>query len=286
MLFEVLWRMQRSRNHHCHGENPCTSLAWKHQLFRRLRPWGLQWVTWDQRATGLRHPDPSDGRSHQKRTTLATTSTAVRTHLEPRTCKCTRPHAVLQGTWRGRSLTSYAESYNSQLCRLLAKAFMVESASAYVSEEAAPAKRMRTKGPEKPSEVPAEIVNMLEHVPTEVLQSGGWHLHKGPEDNTYQDVLFQVLLDTKTIVVPPGFAWLKRGILAWPALDAQPICLEKPCHFQNQQNALNKDLGKAYPRILCLYTERRDLGARTFSARVPAGSDQIYARACRARQQR
>ena len=147
-------------------------------------------------------------------------------------------------------MTSYAESYNSQLCRLLAKAFMVESASAYASEEAAPARRMRAKGPEKPSEVPAEIVNMLEHVPTEVLQSGGWHLHKGPEHNTYQDVIFQVLLNAKTIVVPPGFAWLKRGILAWQALDSQPICLEKSCHFLNRQNGRNEELGKACPRIL------------------------------------
>ena len=120
-LFGDLWEMQWLRGLHCHGENPKSSLAWRHPVFRRLARMGLRWATWDQCATGLRHPDPQDGRPHKKPTSVATTSEGLVRALSPRICRCTVAHAHLGGSYLNIPLTRYAESYNLELCRLISR---------------------------------------------------------------------------------------------------------------------------------------------------------------------
>ena len=103
--------------------------------------------------------------------------------FRPLTCKCTTPHAPLEGNYKGIALTKYAESYNTKLCKTI-----VAGMKKSVSETAYTAKRTadeaadkdddkdddddddkptvkRARRPANLKAVPAEVIEKLNMIP-------------------------------------------------------------------------------------------------------------------------
>ena len=115
LLFKII-DVQAQGHRHCHAENPQGSLAWRDPRFRKLRvPHG--YVTFDQCALGLKHP-----RNHKplrKATTVFTTQRQLAEHMSQYKCNCTVTHGVAEGSFRGRSVTSWCEDYVQGLAEAL-----------------------------------------------------------------------------------------------------------------------------------------------------------------------
>ena len=112
------WHFQVSIiGHDAHMENPLTSDAWK--LLKLGQVYDLRV---DQCALGLRCPKTN--LPVLKPTRLVTSSNALAQAL--RNCRCDHKHehAHLVGKFRGRNLTSYAESYPAKFCRAVSKALI------------------------------------------------------------------------------------------------------------------------------------------------------------------
>ena len=115
LLFEIAEK-QSQGHRHTHAENPQSSLAWADARFSKFRhPHGF--VTFDQCSLGLQHP--RSGRPIRKATTLFTTRYVLAEHMSQFKCVCGVPHDRAEGTFQGRSVTSWCEDYTTRLADAL-----------------------------------------------------------------------------------------------------------------------------------------------------------------------
>ena len=115
LLFKIV-DVQSQGDRHTHAENPQSSLAWSDGRFARLKI-AHGFVTFDQCPLGLRHPQ--SGRPIRKATTLFTTKRSLAQHMSQFRCTCTVGHDKAEGTFRGRSVTSWCEDYSVRLADAL-----------------------------------------------------------------------------------------------------------------------------------------------------------------------
>ena len=111
LLFKIA-DLQSQGQRHTHAENPQSSLAWSHRGFAECK-FGHGFVTFDQCPLGLRHP--RSGRPIRKATTLFTTRYSLADHMSQYKCACCGLHDKAEGTFRGRSITSWCEDYTERL---------------------------------------------------------------------------------------------------------------------------------------------------------------------------
>ena len=115
LLFKVV-DLQSREQRHTHAENPQSSLAWSDVRFSKLKnPHGF--VTFDQCSLGLLHP--RSGRPIQKATTLFTTRRSLAEHMSQYKCTCKVKRDRAEGTFQGRSVTSWCEDYTERLADAL-----------------------------------------------------------------------------------------------------------------------------------------------------------------------
>ena len=115
LLFKVVDLQSRDQRH-THAENPQSSLAWSDVRFSKLKnPHGF--VTFDQCSLGLLHP--RSGRPIRKATTLFTTRRSLAEHMSQYRCTCKVKHDRAEGTFQGRSVTSWCEDYTERLADAL-----------------------------------------------------------------------------------------------------------------------------------------------------------------------
>ena len=102
------------------GENPVQSDAWVLSQAAHRMPYSRL----DQCMYGLRHPDGI--RFHMKPTYFCSNRPQVLTFLTRTCCGQTRRHvhALLEGTWKGKRLTSMAEHYPRSLAESLRRGIM------------------------------------------------------------------------------------------------------------------------------------------------------------------
>ena len=108
-----IWHFQQSLGHHAHIENPLTSDAWK-----ELRLHNAYDVRIDQCSVGLRCPKTNN--PILKPTRIVTTCREMAESLSHCRCDKKHEHAHLEGSYKGRPLTSYAETYPRKFCRRIA----------------------------------------------------------------------------------------------------------------------------------------------------------------------
>ena len=75
----------------------------------------MKWATIDQCAVGLRHPDPKIDLPVRKSTWVCSNRPGVNNLSIA--CKCKGPHGTLEGTYKGKSVTSYSENYTAAFAR-------------------------------------------------------------------------------------------------------------------------------------------------------------------------
>ena len=115
LLFQILDRQSLGRRH-THAENPRSSLAWASKQFERVSvPHG--YVTFDQCALNLRHPQSN--RPIRKSTTIFTTKRSLAAHMSQFKCKCVGEHDAAEGSFRGRSVTSWCEDNSRVMAEAL-----------------------------------------------------------------------------------------------------------------------------------------------------------------------
>ncbi len=108
-----IWHFQQSLGHHAHIENPLTSDAWKE--FRLHNAYDIRI---DQCSVGLRCPKTNN--PILKPTRVVTTCSEMATALSQCRCDKKHNHSHLEGSYKGRPLTSYAETYPRKFCRRIA----------------------------------------------------------------------------------------------------------------------------------------------------------------------
>ena len=109
------WHLQTSLGGSCHAENPSTSLAWQESNV------GSVWsVRIDQCATGL--CSVRSGIPVKKPTRIISTDEHVVAALSSYICDGSHQHEHLEGNYKGRPLTSHAETYPNKLCRIISQA--------------------------------------------------------------------------------------------------------------------------------------------------------------------
>ena len=131
LLFEVIGR-QSSGNRHTHAENPRTSSAWRDPRFDRLSV-DHGYVHFDQCVLGLFHP--ANGKLLKKPTLVFITRKSLAQH----TCqfRCSHEgcqHGRIEGTFQGRSVSSWPEDYEPPLRHALIKGFGRKQ-SAFAAED-------------------------------------------------------------------------------------------------------------------------------------------------------
>ena len=106
------WHLQRNLGGHAHCENPLASQAWAELNLGRC--WD---VRVDQCALGLR--SPKSDVPILKPTRIVTTQESLAQGLL--TCRCDgkHQHEHLSGSYKGKNLTSWAESYPRKFCRTM-----------------------------------------------------------------------------------------------------------------------------------------------------------------------
>eukprot|EP00972_Heterocapsa_arctica_P052818 7774267-Heterocapsa_arctica.AAC.1 len=79
-MFLEVWRLQTTARppRHCSGENPSGSQALEDARFHSL---DAHWCKFPQCAHGLVHPDPADGRPHNKLTWVVSSRPTLADHL-------------------------------------------------------------------------------------------------------------------------------------------------------------------------------------------------------------
>ena len=99
----------------CH-EHPYTS--WRRASVRALasRP-DVQTVSFDQCRVGLQTPVSQE--PLRKRTTLMTNSQLLAQRFATLQCQCAKPHAVIQGSQGGLSISTYCQIYTPELVNQL-----------------------------------------------------------------------------------------------------------------------------------------------------------------------
>ena len=107
-----LWTLQHLLGNHVHLENPLTSDAWKELKFPHAYI-----VRIDQCSLGLRCPKTN--LPVLKPTRIVTSCTRLAKALSVFRCDGKHQHAHLEGNYKGRPLTSYAETYPRKFCRIV-----------------------------------------------------------------------------------------------------------------------------------------------------------------------
>ena len=120
------WHVQTSLGGACHAEYPLTSLAW-----RELNLGSVWSVRIDQCATGLR--SVKTGIPVKKPTRIISTDESVVAALSTYRCDNNHPHEHLEGSYKGRNMTSYAETYPNKLCRILVQAMCQQQVKPLIS---------------------------------------------------------------------------------------------------------------------------------------------------------
>ena len=115
LLFQIA-DLQSGGQRHTHAENPQSSLAWSVEGFAKFRG-AHGFVTFDQCPFGLRHP--RSGRPIRKATAIFTTRFGLAEHMSQFRCACRIPHDRAEGTFQGRSVTTWCEDYTERLARAL-----------------------------------------------------------------------------------------------------------------------------------------------------------------------
>ena len=112
-LVEQAWALQQLLGGHAHAENPLTSKAWKDL---QLGP--VFEVDIHMCSVGLKCPRTK--RPVLKPTRIVTTDSDLAVCLAPCRCPGHNGHQHLEGSWKGVSLTKWAEVYPDRLCRRIA----------------------------------------------------------------------------------------------------------------------------------------------------------------------
>ena len=111
------WQLQTALGGHCHAENPLSSLAWSELSL------GTVWVCRvDQCALGLRSPKTKN--MILKPTKLVTTQQELVEIASRYRCDGHHKHDHLEGAYKGKNLTSWAETYPRKFCKIMVGAMM------------------------------------------------------------------------------------------------------------------------------------------------------------------
>ena len=108
------WNLQCALGGHCHAENPLSSLAWAELSLEQA--WE---VRVDQCAMGLRAPNTD--KPVLKPTRIVTTLQQLALGLVSCRCDGRHVHEHLAGKFKGRNLTSWAETYPLKFCKIIVK---------------------------------------------------------------------------------------------------------------------------------------------------------------------
>ena len=120
LLFEVI-ECQSLGKRHTHAENPRASSAWDDPRFNQL-PMDHGFVHFDQCVLGLKHP--AHGKPLKKPTLIFTTRKSLAQHMCQFRCSHSGcEHGRIEGTFQGRSISSWAEDYEPPLCNALIEGF-------------------------------------------------------------------------------------------------------------------------------------------------------------------
>eukprot|EP00435_Cladocopium_sp_Y103_P016594 s2147_g4.t1 len=118
------WHLQKFLGGHAHCENPWSSLAWAELNL------GECWeVRIDQCSLGLRSPR-SDVPIF-KPTKIVTTQESLAAGLVNCRCDGKHRHEHLEGAYKGRNMTSWAEDYPRKFCRVMVKLMLPEVRSSF-----------------------------------------------------------------------------------------------------------------------------------------------------------
>ena len=106
------WNLQIQLGGHAYAENPLSSQAWAELSL------GSSWeVRIDQCALGLR--SPKSDLPVLKPTRIVTTQPDLALELARYRCDGKHQHEHLAGTFKGKNLTSWAETYPNKFCRIM-----------------------------------------------------------------------------------------------------------------------------------------------------------------------
>ena len=114
------WNLQNILGGFNHAENPLSSDAWPELDLGEVYD-----IRVDQCAMGLRCPKTN--RPVLKPTRIVTTSPCLAQALQKCRCDHKHEHAHLEGRYKGRNLSSWAEEYPKKFCRIAARALNQES---------------------------------------------------------------------------------------------------------------------------------------------------------------
>ena len=107
------WHLQTILGGHVHAENPHSSDMWQELVL------GPAWsIRIDQCALGLR--SPKSNIPVLKPTRIVSTQESLMQHLVPFRCDHKHGHDHLEGNYKGRNLTSWAETYPNKFARVMA----------------------------------------------------------------------------------------------------------------------------------------------------------------------
>ena len=113
-LVPEIWNLQQSLGGDTHIENPLTSDAWKEFQLKMAYD-----VRVDQCSLGLRCPRTR--KPILKPTRIVTSSQDLAHRLMRCRCDHRHEHAHLEGSYKGKPLTSFAETYPRKMCRVIAE---------------------------------------------------------------------------------------------------------------------------------------------------------------------
>ena len=113
------WHLQKHLGGHAHCENPLSSQAWA-----ELRLGECWEVRIDQCALGLR--SPRSDVPILKPTRIVTTQESLAAGIASCRCDGRHRHEHLEGSYKGKNLTSWAENYPRKFCRTMVKYMLSE----------------------------------------------------------------------------------------------------------------------------------------------------------------
>ena len=107
------WHLQVMLGGQAHAENPYSSDMWQELVL------GPAWsIRIDQCALGLR--SPKSNVPVLKPTRIVSTQESLMQHLVPYRCDHKHGHDHLEGNYKGRNLTAWAETYPNKFARVMA----------------------------------------------------------------------------------------------------------------------------------------------------------------------
>ena len=113
------WQLQTALGGHCHAENPLSSKAWSELSL------GTVWVCrGDQCALGLRLQSPKTKNMILKPIKLVTAQQELLEIASRYRCDGNHKHDHLEGAFRGKNLTRWAETYPQKFCKIMVGAMM------------------------------------------------------------------------------------------------------------------------------------------------------------------